>query len=406
MKIIHTLLASSLVACSFVALSAHAKEITMPTDLSQKAKPATIKVLISKNASEALVEVKGRYQIYNPFDSLPISSGIMGKRHYLYPSEEGVKWGDNLRGIFQMRIVPGDSQSHVLVDGIQYRGCVEIYQIDETLNIVNEVDMESYLKSLLTTQFPHELPTEVMDAVAILARTHAYYFVSRNTDSFWHVDAQEVGYQGYGLTFQNLHVDRAVESTRHVVLTYHNIPFAATWTPDSAGKTAEFSSIFRKEAPAPEGVDAPFAARDREKHRWSFTISKAQLAKTTKISSVTGIDLYVEKNSGKVYGVRIDDKGSPKDMDFFAFQQAVGKSKLLSNDFTVSIKGDSLVFSGFGEGHGVGLCLYSAKLMAEKGEGAQKILAAFFPNTRVQNMRTLAAPENLAEQEEKRPSKR
>ena len=98
-------------------------------------------------------------------------------------------------------------------------------------------------------------------------------------ESPWHVDAQEVGYQGYAVTLQNLHVDRAVNNTRHMVMTYHGQPFPTSWTKDSAGKTADFASIYRKEVEAPKGVEAPFAAHDREKHAWNFSISKQDLAK-------------------------------------------------------------------------------------------------------------------------------
>ena len=72
----------------------------------------------------------------------------------------------------------------------------------------------------MTSQFANEMDEEVMDAIAIAARTNAYYLVSRKMEAPWHVDAQEVGYQGYAVTLQNLHVDRAVNNTRHMVLTY------------------------------------------------------------------------------------------------------------------------------------------------------------------------------------------
>lgn len=391
MNIIQKTLFCSLTAFSALSLETSLQASQFQADLSQKSKPATIKVLLVKHADKILLEVKGRHHIYNPGDGVEISSAILAKRDFLTQQDRGIQWGDSYPGIFEIRVVPGDSQTTILVDGIQYKGCVEIYAIDGKINVVNEVDVENYLKSTLTTHFSQGIKQEAMDAIAILARTNAYYYIGRNAHSFWHVDAKEVGYLGYGATLQNVQVDKAVENTHHAILTYKNSPFAATWTPDSAGKTAEFSAIFRKEALAPSGVDAPLAASEREKHSWTFTLSKEQVAKLLGQDKVTGIDLYLEKNSGKVYGARIQNQESSETIDFFKLQKALGAKRLKSNDFTVALQKDTLVFKGYGEGHGVGLCLYSAKAMAEHGESAQKILSAFFPQTKLQNISSQAA---------------
>ena len=130
--------------------------------------------------------------------------------------------------------MPTSSQTTILINGIQYRGCVEIYTVNGELNVINEVDVENYLKSTLTLQFPKEKDAEVLDALAIVARTQAYYYIARNPGVFWHVEANKAGYEGYGIVLQNPHIDRAVESTRHMVMTYKDAPFAATWTKNSA----------------------------------------------------------------------------------------------------------------------------------------------------------------------------
>jgi stage II sporulation protein D len=173
-----------------------------------------------------------------------------------------------------------------------------------------------------------------------------------------------------------------------MVLTYKNTPFAASWTQNSAGATADFSTVFRKKALVPPGVTAPLAARDRQQHAWSFSMTKAHLAKLLETPSVNGVDLYIDKTSNKVYGLKVACGNGNKNFSFINLQKAIGPQKLRSNDFTVDVRGDSLVFKGFGEGPGVGLCIYSARTMAEKGEKAPKILEAFFPETKLVNLRS------------------
>ena len=43
----------------------------------------------------------------------------------------------------------------------------------------------------------------------------------------------------------------------------------------------------------------------------------------------------------------------------------------------------------FGEGFGVGLCLFSSNKMAEKGDDALKILSFFYPNVEFAKVKTL-----------------
>lgn len=389
MKIFYaTLLTICLTALSCPDVQARARD-PFEADTSQKAKPATIKVMLAQRAHRALVEVKGRYQLFTPSNGLKIAAGTFAKRDFIYPDPQGLHWGDNFPGVTEMRIVPGDSQTTILVNGTQYKGCVEIYDREGTLYIVNEVDVESYLRSILTTQITEELDDEVMEAIAIVARTNAYYFLSKNAHSFWHVLANDVHYQGYGATLQNLSVDRAVENTRYMIMMRGSLPFAAAWTKDSAGRTTDYSTIFRKEVVATPGVAAPYAAKDRAKHSWSFTIGKQELARLLQLSSVTGIDLYEDKEANKVYALKVHDGSRAKSIDFFAFQNRIGEKRLRSNDFSVVVKDDTLTFSGFGDGPGTGLCLYSAAQMLEHGENLQKILAAFFPDTRIDSARSL-----------------
>jgi SpoIID/LytB domain protein len=386
MKIVPTLIAVSLLACGATPTPLLSRGIEIPTDLSLKTKPTTLKILIGKHQEKILLEAKGRYKVYDPLSALPITEGIFTKRRWLKTSEDGLIWGELLPGTHQMRLIPQDAQSTVLVNGIEYRGCIEIYAMKGKLHVISEVDIERYLKSVMTAQSFSDLDEEVLDAIAITARTNAYYLISRKLSAYWHVDAGDVGYQGYALTLQNPSIERAIHNTCYMVMTYQGMPFPATWTKNSAGKTAHFSTIFRKDVSAPEGVETSFASHDRERHAWTFSITKQDLAKALGKDHVAKLDLYQDSKSQKVYGARLKGDGQTHQLDFAQLQQALGNTRLKSNDFTVETTGDKMTFHGFGEGHGVGLCLYSASAMADLGHKAPKILAALFPETTLEKI--------------------
>lgn len=364
--------------------------MSFSTDYSQKAKPATIKVLVEKGAEKALLDIKGRHHVYNPDDGSHITSHVTSRRHPVTVEEYGLRWGEKFPGSYRLRFVPGDSNSTILVNGIEYKGCVELHAIEGKLFAINEVDVETYLKSTLTAQFPEPRSEEVMNAIAITARTNVYYLLSKNKSSVWHIDGQETHFAGAALLSTKPHVDHAVEITRHAIMTMNGSPFPATWSEDSAGKTVDFATMLRKPVIAPSGVDAPIAARERKNHMWSFTTSKENLAKMANLPHIQAIDLYLIPQTTKVYGAKLKSSGSSNDIDFLTLQKVLGSQRLRSNDFTVTSKGDNLIFTGYGDGLSVGLCLFSAEVLAKKGEKASDILATFFPNTQLEKIRSLA----------------
>ena len=171
-------------------------------------------------------------------------------------------------------------------------------------------------------------------------------------------------------------------------MTYEGQPFAATWNTNCAGKTASFQSIFRRDTQAPSGVDVNFAAKDREESRWSLDIPASELARIAQANRVTGLDLYIDHLSDKVYAIKVRDGTRSKDVDFITLQKALGEDRLLSNDFTVELDEKMVHFRGYGVGHGVGLCLYSSIQMAKKGDSAPEILDEFYPETKLDKMRS------------------
>ncbi len=351
------------------------------------APPATIKVLLKKNIDAALVEVKGKYQVRDPHKNKKLSSGLFGKRFALYPCSSGIKWGEEYVDTFQIQILPLSAETTLFLDGIQYRGAFCIYAVDGKLEIVNQVDVESYLRSTLTSLDTDQLESTTLDTMAIIARTNAYYVALFNHDAFWHVDAANVDYNGFGLTLQNIRMEKAINDTRYLVMTYDDQPFPTKWHEHCAGRTASYGAIFRKSTPTPEGIFSEFATTHRKHTQWSFTLPIATLAKTIKLNRITDIKRYLDPLSHKVYALQIEDGIHRESMSFFDFQQMVGPDQLQSNDFTVAFRGEHLYFEGYGEGDGVGLCLYSANALAQKGEMAPQILAQFFPCTHIEKMR-------------------
>ncbi len=356
--------------------------------------PRHIQVLLEKDATEALLEVKGPYTLFNPHDGTKITSGLLGKRFIVRETENGLKWGEEFPGIHQFYILPKNPDTSIFLNGIQYSGAVAVFGVNGTINIVNDLDIESYVKSILSTQFTTPMEPEVMSALAILIRTNAYYHAMKNPNSYWHISSAADQYSGSALITSNSPAIRAADTTRYLILVHpiegRNFPIPATWTEHSAGKTAGYETIFRLDVDAmAKGVDAPHAALVRQDSKWTYQIPKITLAKLLDIPNIKSVEVFVDLPSGKTYGLRIKESNETHDIDFFTLQERLGKDHILSSDFSVAVKEDAVLFTGFGKGHGVGLCLYSASSLAQNGDNAVKILSKFFPETYLYNLDAL-----------------
>lgn len=389
MKTISMIFAATFTVIAPFATPLFSKAAEIPTDQMQKVKPATIKVLLQEKEEKMLLEVRGPYKVFCPHTNVLISSSSSAKRNTIQTQKAGLFWGDSFPGTFGIRLVPSNHQSSILVNGIQYKGCVEIYDVNGKLRVINEVDVENYLRSCLATEFSQIKETEVLNALTILARTNAYYQVHRFPNAPWHVSAEEEHYQGYGATLQNLAIENAITETRHAILTYKSEPFPTSWSENAGGKTASFASIHRTSTPSPKGVSIDGMESERLKSCWSFQVSKKELANLAHLDKLANVSVFSEKESGKVYAVKMSDEAVTKTLDFATLQKALGKAKLKSNDFTMEVLDQAIRFKGFGAGDGVGLCLHTARLMAKQGLDAKKILSQFFTDTSLEKVKTL-----------------
>ena len=351
----------------------------------EKQKPTTVKVLLHDQARSLLVEVKGGYKAVCPVTGSVVASGFSTKRAIMRPGLKGLFWGELLPTTYHVRIVPENNDTAIFVNGYQYKGALEIHDIGGAICAVNDVDMESYLKSCLATDFLDIEDTEVLSALAITARTNAYYFIHEHKGAMWHVSAQDSGYRGYAVTLQHPSLEEAIIKTEDAVLTYEGQPFQTSWTQNSAGKTAPFGAIHHTEGPSPKGTNLKGMVSERLKSAWSFQMAKKELEHLAHLANISTVSTHSEENSGKVRAIQVKSNDSEERvLNFETLQNVVGKAKLKSNDFTLEINQDMVKFKGYGEGDGVGLCLHSAQILSKKGFNARQILGELFSDTSLQ----------------------
>lgn len=230
--------------------------------------PQSIRILLTHDQPAVMVEVVGKYKIFDPHTGQPIGLSYQGKRRLVQPIPSGIRWGEEFPGIYQMLIVPDAADTLIIVDNIEYRGAVFAYNVGGSISIVNKVNIEDFLSSTLPYLYRDPLPAELLASIAIVARTYAYYQVQHAPSPFWDIDATNAAYHGVAFSRRFKPIENAIRDTKYMVLNrmaqegWQATAFAAAWRYKNDARLYKeriYSAITLEEAEslAKKGLNAP-----------------------------------------------------------------------------------------------------------------------------------------------------
>lgn len=174
-----------------------------------------------------------------------------------------------------MLVVPASKGDTLRLDGVPYRGLLEMRADDAGLTVVNVVNIEEYLRGVVPNELsPLAFPQmEALKAQAVAARTYALKNKDHFKDKGYDLCATPACQVYKGKSSEHPVSDRAVEETRGMVETYEGAPIEAFYTSTCGGHTEDAANIFEDEAaPYLRGVVcAP------EQSAWSLLRSTAAM---------------------------------------------------------------------------------------------------------------------------------
>jgi hypothetical protein len=179
-----------------------------------------IRVEMLSDVEGAVVEVKGSHNIYDPRTGKKLESAYAGSSYYMYPLVDGMKWGAEFPGVFQLLLVPDSQSTSIFLAGKQLKGMLACYQVEGTIGFVNELSVEDFVESLIGADVPQAIKErEALAALAIMLRTDALYQTRNPKNSkYWDVKAHSCGYNGYAFVRQDEPFVEAMKATKDMVL--------------------------------------------------------------------------------------------------------------------------------------------------------------------------------------------
>jgi stage II sporulation protein D len=336
----------------------------------------------------------GAFEVFREGDPAPLWSGTPAETLVLEPSSQGYSgWGGNW-----------------------YRGTFRIFASQpDGLTLVNEVDMEGYLQSVL----PHEIGTppesdfEAVKAQAVAARSYTLSYLGRRAplgfDLYASVEDQVYG----GIARENEQSERALRATKGEVIVSEGLPIRALYSSACGGRTANvedvwpwaWTSYLRSVRDVDDSGDRDYcsgSANYRWREEWDAGAFMAMLrrfgpAEGGALSVLSGdlLDVRVTTRArcGRVQELAITttegDWILKGDRTRWGLRRPGGDAILRSSFFKIGVVRDEegkpirVVATGAGNGHGIGLCQFGAMGMARAGKSYRAILSHYYKSTSI-----------------------
>jgi stage II sporulation protein D len=296
-------------------------------------------------------------------------------------SGAGVEIDGVRAGGFRLR-----SEHPIRLNGREYPAPLEISRAGEGLAVVNEVPLEEYLVGVLRAESNEKWPLEALRAQAVVARTYAAYHRLLNGAKPYHIVASTAHQQYAGRVAAASPGWGAVRETAGQVLLWEGDVFPAFYHTESGGYTEDPRTVFAaRNMPALKAVRCEFSTGSPHFY-WALDVRLTDLAEILRrhaavVGSVTAIDVTERTPSLRAAVVTVHGTRGSVRLRGNDFRRMIGYDTFKSTLFAVAVDAQWARFSGRGYGHGVGMCQWGAKGMAEQGHTARQILEFYYPGT-------------------------
>ncbi|MDD3653231.1 MAG: stage II sporulation protein D [Desulfotomaculaceae bacterium] len=278
---------------------------------------------------------------------------------------------------------------------------VRVYLHQE--NNVQQMQLEDYLVGVVAAEMPAEFPLEALKAQAIAARTYVVKRLSAGgvanplhpgadiCDDHRHGQAwlsrQDLKKRWGTVSYYNYYykVKKAVNDTAGMVLTYQGELIDPAYHASCSGSTENSEDVWRDKVPYLRSVSCPYDADPEPLQSVSFSFEEIDRAMGVSLQAVA-----VSAGANSLPVMKVQEKtetGRPKSIiigdSHFSAVAVRDLLGLRSTNFTWQVTENGVTFNTIGYGHGVGLCQYGAKGMAEHGYKHQVILGHYYSGVEI-----------------------
>ncbi|MGQ9532930.1 MAG: stage II sporulation protein D [Desulfotomaculales bacterium] len=270
---------------------------------------------------------------------------------------------------------------------------------------VRAMPLEEYLVGVVAAEMPAEFPVEALKAQAVVARTyilkrlmgggvvnrvhpeadicddprHGQAWLSREElRARW-------GRTGYYRYYYK--VKEAVDATRGVIVTYNGQPIDPVYHGSCGGATENARDVWKVDVPYLRSVKCPYDSHPRDGEPVTFTLTELDHRLGTDLGALPAVAGRQERfavvartETGRPRSMRLGSRVVPA-------TELRERLELRSTNFRVQMEGNRVTFTCTGYGHGVGMCQYGARGLAEHGHDYRTILKHYYTGVEVTRLK-------------------
>lgn len=291
------------------------------------------------------------------------------------------------------------------VEGVSeatYAGSLRIIA-DGMLQVINEVELEDYVASVVAGEIWPSFEVEAYRAQAIVTRTYVLYHMLRRTGQVYDVSANQGSqvYRGIRNDAVGRSAAEAASYTRGLACAWNGNGvdrIFCTYYSAACGGMSQCAAPLGAEGDIPPlsgGVRCDWCRiAPGQTYRWGpVRIPLRQVdAKLCErfpemalLGGIHGVLPGELTRFGRPLTYRLKgSRGETREILAERFRLAVGPNDIKSTDCHVAVEGGDVVFSnGRGFGHGLGLCQWGMQGQALEGRKAAEILLYYFPGSKL-----------------------
>ena len=326
-----------------------------------------------------------------------------------------------------------------------FRGALRILKRQPGLTVINDLPLEEYVTSVISSEMSASCPLELLKAHAVISRSWLkgqgpvrppaesddsheiirWYGREAHPDFDVCADDHCQRYQGITKAFSPAAAD-AVRATAGEMLRYNGSICDARFSKCCGGITERYSTAWEDvevpylksfyDGPPQSCSNSPetwirsnppaycntedasllalilpgFDQETRDFYRWHVEYTPEELGELLRsrlnvdLGPISDLQPLARGPSGRIFRLKIVGE-----RDYLIvgkeleIRRALSRSHLYSSAFVVDRESGRFVLRGAGWGHGVGLCQIGAAVMASQGKPYREILAHYYPGAEV-----------------------
>lgn len=252
---------------------------------------------------------------------------------------------------------------------------------------IRSLDLEEYLLGVLPNEMDPSWPHAALRAQAVVARTFAYAQLGKHRAEGFDLtsDTRSQVYIPPKSTAPS--VSEAVRGTRGEVLGYGGELLSVYYHSTCGGRTTDPREVWKSGSPTPRplrGVKDRYCSPSPHYHWTAYFADDDILAALARSGSPVGplrsLRIGSRDKAGFARDFRILLGSGETRVGANELRSLLGGAELKSaRILRIFRRGKGVEFHGRGNGHGVGLCQWGARVMAQKGRSYESILRHYFP---------------------------